>query len=56
MAALHRRDSMIDLQWVGPDPPMSRRSEVSTLESRLYDGKTAEIVWRSTVKAVNPRR
>jgi hypothetical protein len=33
---------------------VGKRSEVATLESRLYDGKTAEIVWRSTVNAVNP--
>jgi hypothetical protein len=47
-------DSMMNLQWFGPEPPMSKRSQVATLESRLYDGKTAEIVWRSTVIAVNP--
>ena len=47
-------DSMMNLQWFGPDPAMGKRSEVSTLESRLYDGKTADIVWRSTVNAVNP--
>jgi hypothetical protein len=54
MAASTGADSMMNLQWFGPDPSMSRRSEVVTLESRLYDGKTAEIVWRSTVNAVNP--
>jgi hypothetical protein len=47
-------DSMMNLQWFGPEPAVGRRSEVATLESRLYDGKTAEIVWRSTVNAVNP--
>ena len=30
------------------------KREVVTMESRLYDGKTAGIVWRSTVNAVNP--
>ena len=47
-------DSMMNLQWFGPEPSMGKRSQVATLESRLYDGKTAEIVWRSTVNAVNP--
>jgi hypothetical protein len=47
-------DSMMNLQWFGPEPAVGKRSEVATLESRLYDGKTAEIVWRSTVNAVNP--
>ncbi len=47
-------DSMMNLQWFGPEPSMGRRNEVATLESRLYDGKTTNIVWRSTVNAVNP--
>jgi hypothetical protein len=47
-------DSMMNLQWFGPEPSMGKRSEVATLESRLYDGKTTDIVWRSTVNAVNP--
>lgn len=46
-------DSMMNMQWFGPEPAMMKRSQVVTLESRLYDGKTAEIVWRSTVDAVN---
>jgi hypothetical protein len=54
MAGSTGTDSMMNLQWFGPDPAMGKRSEVSTLESRLYDGKTASIVWRSTVNAVNP--
>ncbi len=54
MASATGTDSMMNLQWFGPDPAMGKRSEVSTLESRLYDGKTATIVWRSTVNAVNP--
>jgi hypothetical protein len=54
MAGSTGTDSMMNLQWFGPDPAMGKRSEVSTLESRLYDGKTAGIVWRSTVNAVNP--
>ncbi len=54
MAASTGTDSMMNLQWFGPEPAMGKRSEVATLESRLYDGKTAEIVWRSTVDAVNP--
>jgi hypothetical protein len=54
VAASTGTDSMMNMQWFGPDPSMSKRSEVVTLESRLFDGKTAEIVWRSTVNAVNP--
>jgi hypothetical protein len=47
-------DSMMSMQWFGPEPSISKRSQVATLESRLYDAKTAGIVWRSTVNAVNP--
>ncbi len=54
VAASTGTDSMMNLQWFGPEPSMGKRSQVATLESRLYDGKTAEIVWRSTVNAVNP--
>jgi hypothetical protein len=54
MAASDNVDSMLSMRGMGPDPSMGKRSEVVTLESRLYDGKTAEIVWRSTVNAVNP--
>jgi hypothetical protein len=54
MAASDSVDSMLSMRGLGPEPMMSKRSEVVTLESRLYDGKTAEIVWRSTVNAVNP--
>jgi len=46
--------SMLDMQWFGPEPAMGKRREVATMESRLYDAKTAGIVWRSTVNAVNP--
>jgi hypothetical protein len=54
MAASNDVDSMLTMRGMGPEPMMSKRSEVVTLESRLYDGKTAGIVWRSTVNAVNP--
>jgi hypothetical protein len=54
MATTTGRDSMMNMQWFGPEPSMGKRSEVATLESRLYDGKTANLVWRSTVDAVNP--
>jgi hypothetical protein len=54
VAASTGTDSMMNLQWFGPEPAMGKRSEVATLESRLYDGKTTNIVWRSTVNAVNP--
>lgn len=54
VAAATGTTSMLDMQWFGPEPSMGKRSEVATLESRLYDGKTANLVWRSTVDAVNP--
>lgn len=54
MAAATGRDSMVDMQWFGPEPSMGKRSDVATLESRIYDGKTSNLVWRSTVDAVNP--
>jgi hypothetical protein len=54
MAASNDVDSMMSMRGLGPEPMMGKRSEVVTLESRLYDAKTAEIVWRSTVNAVNP--
>ena len=54
MATATGTDSMMSMQWFGPEPSISKRSQVATLESRLYDAKTAGIVWRSTVNAVNP--
>ncbi|HEX7504976.1 MAG TPA: hypothetical protein VF336_06885 [Syntrophales bacterium] len=54
IAASTGTDSMMNMQWFGPEPSASKRSQVATLESRLYDGKTADLVWRSTVNAVNP--
>lgn len=47
------RDSMMDMQWGAPDPPLTRRSETATLESRLFDAKTAALVWRANAEAVN---
>jgi hypothetical protein len=47
-------DSMMYMPWFGPGPQMVKQREAVTLESRLYDGKTMGIVWRSTVDAVNP--
>ena len=47
-------DSMAYMPWFGPGQPMTRQREAVTIESRLYDGKTMGIVWRSTVDAVNP--
>jgi hypothetical protein len=47
-------DSMAYIPWFGPRQPMTRQQEAVTIESRLYDGKTMGIVWRSTVDAVNP--
>lgn len=47
-------DSMIYMPWFGPGPQTVKQREAVTLESRLYDGKTMGIVWRSTVDAVNP--
>ncbi len=54
IAASTGTDSMMNMQWFGPEPSMGKRSEVATVESRLFDGKTADLVWRSTVNAVNP--
>jgi len=48
------RDSMMDMHWGVPDPPLTRRSETATLESRLFDARTAALVWRATAEAVNP--
>ena len=48
------RDSMMDMQWGAPDPPLTRRRETATLESRLFDAKTAALVWRATAEAVSP--
>jgi hypothetical protein len=39
--------------WGSPDPPMRKKTEVATLESRLYDGKSAKLVWRSTIDSIN---
>ena len=47
-------DSMTYMPWFGPGPQMVKQREAVTLESRLYDGKTMNIVWRATVDAVNP--
>jgi len=54
MAATTGMDSMVNMTWFGPEPSMGKRSDVATLESRIYDGKTSNLVWRSTVDAVNP--
>jgi hypothetical protein len=47
-------DKMTYMPWFGPGQPMTRQREAVTIESRLYEGKTTGIVWRSTVDAVNP--
>ena len=48
-------DSMMNMHlWGSPDPPMNKRQEEATLESRLYDGKSAKLIWHSTVESVNP--
>jgi hypothetical protein len=48
-------DSMMNMNLAGrPDPPMTKRTEVATLEARLFDGKSAKLVWRSTVESVEP--
>jgi hypothetical protein len=47
-------DTMMYIPWFGPRPQTAKQREAVTLESRLYDGKTMGIVWRSTVDAVNP--
>ena len=48
-------DSMMNVRlWGNPDPPMQKKRELLTLESRLYDGKSAKLIWRSAVESVNP--
>src|SRR5512137_831335 len=47
-------DKMTYMPWFGPGQPMTRQRDAVTIESRLYEGKTTGIVWRSTVDAVNP--
>ena len=48
-------NSMMNMHlWGSPDPPMQKRSEVATLESLLYDGKSAKLIWRSTIESINP--
>jgi hypothetical protein len=48
-------DSMMDMNLSGsPDPPVSRRTEVATLDARLFDGKSTKLVWRSTIESVEP--
>jgi hypothetical protein len=48
-------DSMMNMNLSGsPDPPMSRRTEVMTLDARLYDGRSTKLVWRSTIESVDP--
>lgn len=46
--------SMQYIPWFGPQAPTIKQRDVATLDARLYDGKTKDIVWRSTVDAVNP--
>jgi len=45
---------MMDMRWGAPDPPLTKRSETATLESRLFDAKTAALVWRAAAESVNP--
>jgi hypothetical protein len=47
-------DSLHTMQWGVSGPTMSRQSDVATLDTRLFDAKTAKLVWRSTIDAVNP--
>ncbi|MCE5266128.1 MAG: hypothetical protein LLG97_21670 [Deltaproteobacteria bacterium] len=48
-------DTMMNTQlWGSPDPSMQKKSEVATLETLLYDGKSAKLVWRATIEATNP--
>ncbi len=48
-------DSMVNMDLLGsPDPPIQKKTESMTLESRLYDGKSAKLIWRSTVESVSP--
>jgi hypothetical protein len=48
-------DSMMNMQLSGsPDPPMEMRTEVATLEARLFDGRSGKLIWRSTIESVDP--
>ena len=47
-------DSMTYLPWFGPSPAIIKEREAVTMESRLYDGKSLNIVWRSTATVVDP--
>jgi hypothetical protein len=48
-------DSMMSTNLSGsPDPPVSRRTEVATLDARLFDGRSTKLVWRSTIESVDP--
>jgi hypothetical protein len=47
--------SMLNMElWGSADPPLQKRSESMTLESRLYDGKSAKLIWRSIIESVSP--
>ena len=48
-------DSLMNIHlWGSPDPPMQKKREILTLESSLYDGKSAKLIWRSSIESVNP--
>lgn len=47
-------DSMMYLPWFGPSPAMIKERETVTMESMLYDAKSLNLVWRSTVQVVDP--
>ncbi|OPY88019.1 MAG: hypothetical protein A4E73_03482 [Syntrophaceae bacterium PtaU1.Bin231] len=47
-------ESMTYLPWFGPSPAMIKEREALTMESRLYDGKSLDLVWRSTATVVDP--
>ena len=50
-------DSMMNVDlWGSADPPLQKKRESMTLESRLYDGKSAKLIWRSTIESFSPSR
>ena len=47
-------DSMMNMHlWGSPDPPIQKKREVATLESLLYDGKSAKLIWHSTIESIS---
>jgi hypothetical protein len=47
-------DSMMTMHvWGIPEPPVTKRIEVTTLSARLFDGDSAKLIWQSTIESVD---